>query len=134
MKQGRLEAQLSLENSAGHKLPTAYPSRRAWIHFTVRGRDNRVIFESGKLNPDGSISGNDNDASADLYEPHYDRIERSDQVQIYEGILAGPDDKVTTVLLTAVRYIKDNRLLPDGFEKAAAEADISVKGRGAGRR
>jgi hypothetical protein len=129
MKQGRLKAQLSVENSAGHKLPTAYPSRRAWIHFTVRGRDdNRVIFESGNLNPDGSISGNDNDATADLYEPHYDRIERSDQVQIYEGILAGPDDKVTTVLLTAVRYVKDNRLLPDGFEKAAAEADISVKG------
>ncbi len=29
--------------TAGHKLPTAYPSRRAWIHFTVRDENNNLI-------------------------------------------------------------------------------------------
>ena len=80
------------------------------------------------MNPDGSVSGNDNDASPDTFEPHYDRIEKPDQVQVYEAILEGPDNKVTTVLLTGVRYIKDNRILPDGFDKATAHEDIAVRG------
>jgi hypothetical protein len=33
-------------------------------------------------------------------------------VQIYEAVMAGPDGAVTTGLLTAVRFVKDNRLLP----------------------
>ena len=128
VKDGRLEARVAVQNLAGHKLPTAYPSRRAWVHFTVRDRFDRVVFESGALNPDGSISGNDNDASPDAFEPHYDRIEKPGQVQVYESILEGPDKKVTTVLLTAVRYVKDNRILPDGFDKATAVDDIAVRG------
>jgi hypothetical protein len=125
---GELSVRLAVRNLAGHKLPSAYPSRRAWIHFVVRDSGGHILFESGRLRPDGSISGNDNDREASSYEPHYDRIDRESQVQIYEGILAGPDDAVTTGLLTAVRYIKDNRLLPDGFDKAGAPTDIAVKG------
>jgi len=128
VKDGRLEAWVRVENFAGHKLPTAYPSRRAWIRFVVRDRGGDVVFESGRMNPDGSIAGNDNDRDAGAYEPHYVRIEHPDEVQIYEGILAGPDDKVTTVLLSATRYLKDNRLLPTGFDKAGAGADIAVRG------
>ena len=33
---GRLRADVVVENLGGHKLPTAYPSRRAWLHVTVR--------------------------------------------------------------------------------------------------
>jgi hypothetical protein len=31
-------------------------------------------------------------------------------------------------LLTGVRFVKDNRLLPDGFDKSTVEADIAVQG------
>jgi len=125
---GTLTAKISISNRAGHKLPSAYPSRRAWVHLTVRDRRGAVVFESGKLNTDGSIAGNDNDTAPNRYEPHYERITRPDEVQIYEGILAAPGDEVTTVLLSAVRYIKDNRILPRGFDKASADEDIAVQG------
>jgi hypothetical protein len=124
----RLVADLRIESLAGHKLPTAYPSRRAWVHFTVLDADGEVVFESGAPNPDGSIAGNDNDADPSRYEPHYTEISRPEQVQIYESILADPDGEVTTGLLTAVRYAKDNRILPLGFDKATAGEDIAVHG------
>jgi hypothetical protein len=128
IKEGYLEAQVIITNLAGHKLPSAYPSRRVWIHFAAYDGNDELFFESGRFNQDGSIQGNDNDANPDRYEPHYDEIVSPDQVQIYEGILAAPEAKVTTVLLSAIRYIKDNRLLPDGFDKATADEDIAVNG------
>jgi hypothetical protein len=125
---GRLRANLIVENLGGHKLPTAYPSRRAWLHVAVTDRAGRTVFESGALNADGSIRGNDNDANGATFEPHYTEIQSTDQVQVYESILGGPDGAVTTGLLTAVRYLKDNRLLPRGFDKRSAEPDIAVHG------
>ncbi|MFH1467111.1 MAG: hypothetical protein ABIO70_22195 [Pseudomonadota bacterium] len=125
---GTLELSVAVRNLAGHKLPTAYPSRRVWLHVTVRGVDDAVLFESGALRPDGSIAGNDNDADPAAYEPHYARVERPDQVQIWEPVLAGPGGAVTTGLLTATGYVKDNRLLPRGFDAATADPDIAVYG------
>src|SRR5208337_3072619 len=34
-----------VENLTGHKLPTAYPSRRAWLHVVLNSADGRVVFE-----------------------------------------------------------------------------------------
>jgi hypothetical protein len=124
----RLEATVLVDNFTGHKLPTAYPSRRAWIHLAVRNRSGQVVFESGALQADGSIRGNDNDADALGYEPHYTRIERPDQVQIYESIMGDDAGRPTTGLLTGTRYLKDNRLLPRGFDARTAAADIAVQG------
>lgn len=128
VRDGRLEADISVENLAGHKLPTAYPSRRAWLHVTVRDRDGKGVFESGALRPNGSIEGNDNDDDATRFEPHYAEITREDQVQIYEAIMVGQDGIPTTGLLTALRYVKDNRLLPRGFVKNSADRDVAVHG------
>ena len=125
---GRLQAEIALQNLSGHKFPTAYPSRRAWLHVTVKDRSGRVVFESGALNPDGSITGNDNDADKARFEPHYTEINSPDQVQIYEDIMVGPDNVPTTGLLTAVRFIKDNRLLPKGFDKRKVEQEIAPQG------
>ena len=132
VRNGRVEAEISIENLGGHKLPTGYPSRRVWLHVTVRDRNGRVIFESGALNPNGSIAGNDNDQDATRFEPHYTEITSRDQVQIYEPILGDPQGRPTTGLLTALRYLKDNRLLPRGFDKRTADKDIAVHGEAAG--
>ena len=125
---GRLQAEISVQNLSGHKFPTAYPSRRAWLHVTVKDRNNQVVFESGALNADGSIQGNDNDADKNRFEPHYTEISNRDQVQIYEDIMVGANNVPTTGLLTAVRFIKDNRLLPKGFDKRKAEQEIAPQG------
>jgi hypothetical protein len=128
---GHLHATVSVENRTGHKFPTAFPSRRAWLHFMVRDRNRQTIFESGALNSDGSIQGNDNDADPTRFERHYTEITSGDQVEIYEPILGDSSSRVTTGLLTATGYLKDNRLLPRGFDKKNANKDIAVQGEAA---
>ena len=125
---GRLQARIAIHNLTGHKLPSAYPSRRIWLHVVIQDAAGTILFESGKLNATGSIVGNNNDRDANTFEPHYARIDSSDQVQIYEAILGSPCGKPTTGLLTASVYFKDNRLLPQGFDKHTANDDIAVRG------
>jgi len=125
---GSLDVDVAVESLTGHKLPTAYPSRRAWLHLTVTDASGTTLFESGAVESGGAIVGNDNDADAGRYEPHYAQIERPDQVQIYESIMADPRGAVTTGLLRAVTFAKDNRLLPRGFDKRTAETDVAVHG------
>jgi hypothetical protein len=125
---GQLVVDVVVTNQAGHKLPSAYPSRRAWLHVVARDAAGAVLWESGASQPDGRISGNDNDRDAAAFEPHYRQITDAGQVQIFEAIMADVRGAVTTGLLSAVRYVKDNRLLPDGFDKARATQDIAVRG------
>jgi hypothetical protein len=125
---GRLEVEVSVRNLTGHKLPTAYPSRRVWLHFAVHDRDGQIVFESGRVDMAGRILGNDNDDDPNRFEPHHDEISSPDQVQVYESIISDVDGRVTTGLLQAVGYLKDNRLLPRGFDKATAPIEIASVG------
>jgi hypothetical protein len=128
VKEGVLEAAITVENSTGHKLPTAYPSRRVWLHITVKDAAGGRIFESGPIAANGKIAGNDNDDDPSRFEPHHAVIEKPGQVQIYEAILGDNQGRVTTGLLHATRYLKDNRIVPAGFDKAKAPADVAVHG------
>jgi hypothetical protein len=119
---------VNVRNLSGHKFPTGYPARRTWLHVTVRDGRGAVVFESGAVEASGAIAGNDSDVEGARYEPHYETITEAGQVQIYEPILGDRNGAPTTGLLTAVRYLKDNRLLPRGFDKATADADIGVYG------
>ena len=123
----QLEFRVDVRNLTGHKFPTGYPSRRAWLHVMVRSGD-ALVFESGAVDGTGAIGGNDNDVDPRRYEPHYQQITQSDQVQIYEPVLGDRSGTPTTGLLTATQYLKDNRLLPRGFEKSTAPAEIAVYG------
>jgi hypothetical protein len=125
---GRLETEIAVENLTGHKLPTAYPSRRAWLHVIVKDAAGQVVFESGAIGTDGKITGNDNDEDPARFEPHHQVIEKADQVQIYEPILGDSQGRVTTGLLHAVKYLKDNRVVPAGFEKKGVPSDVAVHG------
>jgi len=123
-----LTATVAVANLAGHKVPTGYPARRTWLHATLAARNGDIVFEAGRPNPDGSITGNDQDADPTLYEPHYAVIDNPDEVQIYEAVMHDPDGNVTTTLMRGAGYLKDNRLLPTGFDKETAPADVAVRG------
>ncbi|MFC1921430.1 multiheme c-type cytochrome [Chloroflexota bacterium] len=123
-----LKLVVHVNNKAGHKLPSGFPSRRAWIHITLRDTSGKIIFESGKPNPDGSISGNDADNNPAHFEPHYNEITSSGQVQIYEAITLDTDSRITYTLIHAASLAKDNRLLPKGFDKLTVSPDIGIFG------
>ena len=88
-----------------------------------------IAFESGAITDAGLIRGNDSrrrrrrSTSRTTQE-----ISSADQVQIYEPILGDRAGAPTTGLLTATQYLKDNRLLPRGFDKATAPPEIGVFG------
>jgi hypothetical protein len=132
LEDGVLTASLKVTALTGHKFPTSFPSRRAWLHVTVADAAGKVIWESGARNPDGTITGNAADADPAAFEPHYDVITQPDQVQIYEPIMGNHEGQVTYTLLRAAQYLKDNRMLPAGAEKAALPAEIAVYGEAAG--
>jgi hypothetical protein len=128
LRGGTMTFDVVVTNLTGHKFPTGYPSRRAWLHVTVRDREGAVVFESGGITKAGSIVGNDHDAAGTTFEPHHEEITTSDAVQIYESIMGTPTGVPTTGLLQATQYLKDNRLLPRGFDKRTAAAEIAVVG------
>jgi hypothetical protein len=128
---GVLEARIKVQNNSGHKTPTAYPSRRMWLHFMVTDNSNNVVFESGRINTDGSIVGADNDADQTVFEPHYNLISSAEQVQIYEPVMGDSDGNITYTLLRGAQYLKDNRLTPKGFNKLAVPSDVAVRGQAA---
>jgi hypothetical protein len=116
-----------VQNGAGHKFPTGFPSRQVWLHVRVTDASGVVMFESGQPQ-DGRIAGNDADEDLTAFEPHYDLITEPGQVQIYQSVMGDTQGAVTYTLLHGATYLKDNRLLPEGFEKDAAIPDTAVVG------
>ena len=125
----QITVKVNVDQIIGHKFPTGFPSRRAWIHMTVADKNGSVIFESGNHDNEGRIIGCDADYDAAAYEPHYDIISHDDQVQIYESVMQDFEGNVTYTLLKGAAYAKDNRLLPPGFDIENAIANIAIYGK-----
>jgi hypothetical protein len=104
------EFALEIHNKAGHKFPSGYPSRRAWVEFVVTNAAGQTIFHSGKMNPDGTLVGEDPNA-----EPHHQFIRQNNDVQIYELVPGDVNGQFTNLLERGHVGLKDNRLVPDGF-------------------
>ena len=99
-----------MKNKAGHKFPSGYPARRAYVEFVALDEQGDTLFKSGVLQSDYEVQGQNA-----TYEPHYHMINSEDQVQIYEQVMEDVNGDVTTVLERADVSIKDNRLTPLGF-------------------
>ena len=128
MRNDTLDVRVRVVNTAGHKFPTGFPSRRAWLHIVVRDNTNAMVFESGAWREDGSIIGEDA-----ALEPHHAIITADDQVQVYESVGGDVESVPTYQLLRMARRLKDNRIPPRGFPDEAMRNDtISVVGVPAG--
>ncbi|MCW5907382.1 MAG: T9SS type A sorting domain-containing protein [Chitinophagales bacterium] len=104
-----LYVSVKLTNKAGHKFPSGYPSRRAFLQIAVTNASD-TVFRSGMLQPDGELIGHDSQ-----FEPHHHIITNEQQVQIYEMVMGDVNGNFTTVLERAAVTLKDNRLPPVGF-------------------
>jgi hypothetical protein len=127
-RSSELTLEFRVNNKVGHKFPSGIPIRQTWIHLMVEDASGQMVFESGRPLVGGGIEGNNADSDSMSYEPHYDEITQPAQVQIYEGVMLNTDNEVTYTLLRAAKYAKDNRLLPNGFDKTAVPSDIGVFG------
>jgi len=142
---GALTVDVRITNRTAHKLPTGFPSRRMWLHLTVRDAADQVIFESGAPDAEGRLSSDtahlttaclavDKQADFDntaCFEPHRDLVDNEDQIAIYEPVMADNNGHITHVLLRAASYLKDNRIPPKGFTLAQADS-IDAQTRPAG--
>ncbi len=111
---------VGLTNKAGHKFPSGYPSRRAFVEFVVLTETGDTLFQSGVLDNNYEVKGQD-----PHYEPHYQTINQSEQVQIYQLVNGDVNGQFSTVLERGFQVLKDNRLPPLGFSTSHAVYDTT---------
>lgn len=121
---------VKVKNLSGHKFPTAYPSRRAWIELVIQDASGAVHFASGRCNDQAQIidhQGNvlSTERAQASAQPHYSIISDSSQVQIYESLMEDNNGELTFALLRGSRFQKDNRLLPLGWSQEHEHAEAT---------
>lgn len=126
-KGGVLAFDVAIQNLTGHKFPTGYPARRAWLKVELLV-DGEVVFASGAVNDEGRLVGIEDEQRV----PHVRTIKKPTDVVIYEMIANDPDRQPTTYLTKMVDRRKDTRLLPRGFDMRGPHikdtAPIGVEG------
>jgi hypothetical protein len=105
-----LFVEVSLINKAGHKFPSGFPSRRAFVQFLATAENGDTLFMSGKTDENFNLIHEDEE-----FEQHHQIINSDQQVQIYEMVMGDVNGNKTTVLERGFQHLKDNRLPPKGF-------------------
>jgi len=127
---GKVGGVVRVDNLAGHKFPSGYPSRRAWLHIKVLSGDGATLFESGGWDAEGRLIADGQAIPSETpgtpFEPHRQTIESSQDVQVWEAIIGDKDGQPVIGLLRAFNYLKDNRLLPAGWRADGPYAERSA--------
>jgi hypothetical protein len=137
MGRQQLDLDVQIVNHTGHKLPSAFPSRRMWLQLTVHDAAGEVLFDSGAPDERGYLTVDGRDLAphclalakpagfdnANCFEPHRQIITRPGQVAIYEAVMADSNRHIVYSLLYGAGYLKDNRIPPAGFSSTSPEYD-----------
>ncbi|MBO6576005.1 MAG: hypothetical protein JJ896_09845 [Rhodothermales bacterium] len=119
---------VTVTNLSGHKLPTGYPSRRAWLELQITSADGDEVFHSGGWDADSGRLQHE----AGYPAPHLEHIRSESETQVYESVMGDPDGSPTYGLLRASGYLKDNRIPPTGWLPTGPwSEDTAVHGRAA---
>jgi hypothetical protein len=120
--------EVRVTNLTGHKLPTGFAEgRQMWIRVEVRDEDGNRIWQDGRLKPDGSLLRT---AQTKVYEqqilavgyPFIDAqaVDSNGSGKIEKKELEKAQHFHFALMNTVV---KDNRIPPLGYKKAAYQAD-----------
>jgi mono/diheme cytochrome c family protein len=138
----QVEADVTVTNLAGHRLPSGVGFRRAFLELVVRDGGGETVWASGRTDRLGVIlDGNGQILPSELfseyvdaqgtvqqhYQPHHEVITSQDQAQIYEELTKNSDGKFTTNFTRRFETVKANRLLPIGWTEHGP--DPSLNGR-----
>lgn len=119
-----LRLSITLENLSGHKFPTGFPSRRAWVYLRIENGAGIPVFESGEWDEDGIIL-----PDGEAWQTHHNIITDENQVQIYQALMKDVDEDLTYILLRGAAYLKDNRIPPAGYIPGGPdEVNIAIHG------
>ncbi|MEO9529582.1 hypothetical protein [Roseibium sp.] len=104
--------EVTVTNKTGHKFPSGVGFRRAFIEFTAYDDDDKVVWQSGAVNPAGQIVNAKKDPIEGEvwwtkqcgrpanwkdrpHQPHYELITAQDQAQIYQELVSTPPANAT---------------------------------------
>lgn len=134
---GVLQADVLVQNLAGHKFPSGVSFRRAFLDFQVLDANGNVLWESGGTNADGVITDTAGNPlvteffspSQQTFQPHFwtgNPITSDKEVEIYEELYTDPQGMLTTSFLSLDNLVKDNRIQPQGWSPTGPDADITA--------
>jgi hypothetical protein len=90
--------------------------------------EGQIVFASGMTDPKGRIvdlAGKvlASEGKGGPIQPHRDLITQDDEVLILEDVMGDVNGKPTFTLLRAAEHLKDNRLLPKGWNPNHPDAE-----------
>ena len=131
LTRGQGGVHVRVDNLTGHKLPTGFPSRRMWLHVIALDAQGAIVFESGSHRKGALLIGGRGiriDGAGTIL-PHRTRIDGPEQVAVWEAVPVDARGAPTHVMFGAVRFAKDDRILPRGWTAPdAAVAPVGVDG------
>ncbi len=132
----KVRTRVKVVNKTGHYLPSGVAFRRVFLELLIRDTAGNLVWASGRTNKLGAILDGVTDTVLDseqpgafpgsLPQPHYQRISRGDQVQIYQEVYADSAGDITTSFLRRMTSLKDNRIKPLGYDPAVFTSSSSA--------
>jgi len=109
-----IQAEVTVTNRTGHKLPSGYPEgRRIWIHLEARDAGGATVYESGAYDPGTGVLHHD--PAITIYEAE---LGLSPELAGALGLTPG----VSFHFVLNDSVYRDNRIPPMGFTNAAFAA------------